>query len=227
MSLSKGVILAGGNGSRLGTSEAYPKAAALVYDKPAIAYPLQTLKDMGCDSAVIVASPTGIGALSKLVKDGADYGLDVEYKVQREPNGVAGALDRVANNVKGLFPLILGDCYYDPAPVPVSDNPTMFWHEFPTATEHSIWVSEANAIFEKPRHVDVGKKAIIGYVYDERVFEFIDQMAPAHNTRELEIVDIHNFYRNLGADMVQYQGYFADMGTPDGLMRAAQHEQNR
>lgn len=223
----KGVVLAGGNGSRMGTGELYPKASALVYNKPAIHYPLTTLRDMGCDSAVIVASPEGMASISRFVKDGADFELDVEYKVQREPNGVAGALGRVANNVTGLFPLVLGDCYYSPAPRPMHrDRPTMFWHDFPTGTEHSVWIPEIDAIFEKPRFVEVGRKAIISYIYDERVFEFIEQMGPAHNSGELEIVDIHNFYRDK-AEMVEYQGFFADMGTPDGLLRAANHEAQR
>lgn len=223
----KGVILAGGSGSRMRpATEVYPKGMALVYDKPMLHYPLSTLRDMGCDSAVIVGSPEGVGAFSKAFKDGADYDLDLEYKVQREPNGVAGALGRVATSVNGLFPLVLGDCYYSVPPKPHNTvHATMFWHEFPTAIEHSIWIPEVDAIFEKPRYVNVGMRAIISYIYDERVFEFIERMNPAHNTGELEIVDIHNFYRDVGADMVEYQGFFADMGTPDGLLRAANYIQ--
>ena len=118
----KGVLLAGGNGSRMRpATEVYPKSMALVYDKPMLHYPLTTLKDMGCDSAVIVGSPDGVGAFSKAFKDGSDYGLDLEYKVQREPNGVAGALQRVRSAVSGLFPLMLGDLYYDPAPSPQTE----------------------------------------------------------------------------------------------------------
>ena len=84
-------------------------------------------------------------------------------------------------------------------------------------------VAEADAIVEKPRYMDIGRKAIIGYYYDERVFDFIDQMKPAHNTNELEIVDIHNFYRQQGSQFIEYNGFFGDMGTPKGLLRVANH----
>lgn len=219
----KGVILAGGSGSRMRpATEAYTKSACLVYDKPMIHYPLTTLAEMGCDSAVIVASPSGVGDISRMIKDGSAYGLDVEYKVQNEPNGVAGAILRAATCVKGVFPLILGDCYYDPAP-PVVTVPTLYWHEFETATEHSIWHPESDAIIEKPRLVDLGNRAIVSYFYDENLFEYAASVKPAHGSSELEIVDVHNYYRMNGAQMVEYTGYFADMGTPDGLLRAANH----
>lgn len=223
----KGVILAGGNGSRMRpATEAYTKAACLVYDKPMLHYPLTTLRDMGCDSAVIVSSPNGVGDLSRMFKDGEDYDLDIEYKVQNQPGGVAQALGRVANSVTGLFPLILGDCYYAPAPKPRSwEHPTIFWHEFEHANEHSTWNPETDAIIEKPRLVDIGKRAIISYIYDTSVFDFISRMKPAHGSGELEIVDIHNYYRLEGAEFVEYKGYFADMGTPDGLLRAANYIQ--
>lgn len=225
----KGVILAGGNGSRMRpATEVYPKSMALVYDKPMLHYPLTTLRDMGCDSAVVVGSPDGVGAFAKAFKDGADYNLDLEYKVQREPNGVAGALGRVASSVTGFFPLVLGDCYYDPAPRPHTwTRPTIFWHDFEHGTEHSVWDPRTDAIIEKPRLVSIGQRAIISYIYDTSVFEFIERMKPAHGSGELEIVDIHNYYRMEGAEFVPYQGYFADMGTPDGLLRAANHIQGQ
>lgn len=220
----KGVIIAGGEGTRMGAvSEVYNKHVATCYDRPVIHYPLATLKAMGCDEAVIVGSPKSIGDIAKYVKDGERVGLDVEYKVQAEPTGVAGAIGRVANNVTGVFPLLLGDCYYAPA-LPRQTEPTLFWKEYEFADQHSVWNPETDAIIEKPRYVDLGNRAIIGYYYDESVFEFIDSMSPAQSG-ELEIVDIHNFYRNNGAQFVEFKGFFADMGTPDGLLRAAQNAQ--
>lgn len=219
----RGVVLAGGAGTRLRpATEVYPKCMALVYDKPMIHYPINTLKDMGCDSAVIVGSPDGIGAIAKAYKDGSEHGIDLIYKVQNKPGGVAQALGRVAGEIKGLFPLVLSDCYYSPAP-PQQEQPTLYWHDFEYGDAHSVWHPESDAIIEKPRGVDLGKRAVISYFYDDQVFDFIKTMQPAHGTGELEIVDIHNFYRREGAQFVEYQGYFADMGTPDGLLRAANH----
>jgi len=221
----KGVILAGGSGSRLRpATDLYAKSAALVYDKPMIHYPLSTLAEMGCDTAVIVGSPRGVGNFSEMIKSGAAYGLDVEYKVQDEPGGVAQALGRVANSVTGVFPLVLGDCYYDPAP-PRQEEATMYWvspERYENADHHSVWYPEIG-IFEKPRLVKMGRGAIVSYFYDERVFDFIKTMKPAHGTGELEIVDIHNFYLQEGAQVLEYTGWFGDMGTPEGMLRVANH----
>lgn len=218
----KGIILAGGSGSRMRPiTEAYSKAMVTVYDRPAIEYPLNTLKDMGCDSAVVVASPQSIGEIAHYFKDGERVRLDLTYKVQNEPKGVADAIKRAQRHVQGLFPLLLGDTYFAPSLKPQTE-PTLFWHEFDYGTNHSVWLPEADIIVEKPRYIDIGRKAIVAYYYDERVFDFIDSMTPAQSG-ELEIVDIHNYYRMNGAKFVEHQGYFADMGTPEGLLRAAVH----
>jgi glucose-1-phosphate thymidylyltransferase len=222
----RGIILAGGSGSRMRpATEAVCKSALLVYDKPMIHYPLTTLAEMGCDSAVVVASPSGVGDIAQMIKDGSDYSLDVMYAVQNQPGGVAQALGRAERSMKGqgVFPLVLGDCYYDPAP-PTQTEPTLFWTDYFNAHAHSVWHPESGMIIEKPRELrDIGTRAIISYFYDEQVFNYIRGMKPAHNSGELEIVDIHNFYRNLGAPIVEFTGWFGDMGAPEGIVRVAQH----
>lgn len=218
----KGVILAGGNGSRLAPqTEFQSKAMVMVYDRPAIEYPLNTLRRMGCESAVVVASPKSVGEIASYFKDGERVDLDLEYTIQNTPTGVADALLRTKNAVSGSFPVLLGDVYFD-SPLEPQDKATLFWHEFEFANQHSVWNPEQDIIVEKPRYIDLGHKAIVGYYYDERVFEFIESMSPAESG-ELELVDVHNFYRKLGANMVEYTGFFADMGTPDGVLRAANH----
>ncbi len=222
----KGVILAGGKGSRLApATDVMNKSMALVYDRLMIEYPLETLREYGCDSAVIVSSPTGVGDMSRYLKDGEAFGLDLEYVVQREARGIADAIGACANKLSGVFPLILGDCYYDPAP-PVQTEATLLWHDYEFADQHSVWNPETDAIIEKPRLVQLGSRAIIGYFYDEQLFDFAEQVQPAQSG-ELEIVDIHNMYREAGAQMVEYEGFFGDMGTPDGLLRVANHEAQR
>lgn len=218
----RGVVLAGGEGSRMRpASEAYSKAMVTAYDRPAIEYPLNTLQEMGCDSAVVVASPRSIGEIANYLQEGERVGLDIVYRTQSHPKGVADALSKADGLVEGTFPLLLGDVYLDPPPPPQTE-PTLFWHKTELANNHSVWNPEADAIVEKPRYIDLGNRAIIGYYYDERVFDFINAMTPAQSG-ELEIVDIHNYYRKLGARFVEYTGFFGDMGTPEGLHRVTKH----
>lgn len=215
-----GAVLAGGSGSRLRPmTEATSKAMVTVFDRPALEYPLNTLREMGCDSAVVVASPESIGQIANYFKEGERVGLDLTYRIQSEPRGVADAISKTRELVSDPFPLLLGDVYVDP-PLPAATEATLFWHETPLAKNHSVWNPEQNTIVEKA--ANLGNRAIIGYYYDDRMFEFIEGMTPAESG-ELEIVDIHNFYRELGAKFVEYSGFFGDMGTPRGLLRVANH----
>lgn len=221
----KGVLFTAGEGTRLRpVTESYNKGMALVYDKPMIHYPLTTLKEMGCDAVTIVSNPLGMAAITQYVKEGEAFGMDAEYRIQAPGTSFAKAIGKLKLKDEGVFPFMLGDCYYNYPPKAKTPNtPTLFWHEFEYANQHSVWNPETDAIIEKPRIVDLGKRAIISYLYDERVVEFANSFKPEPGTGQMEIVDIHNFYREHGADMVEYQGYFADMGTPDGLLRASNY----
>lgn len=217
----KGVLLSGGEGTRMHpTTKLYNKSMIQVHDRPMIDYPLATLKEMGCDEVVIISSSKGLGLIAQHVGDGEAHGVEVTYKVQPDGTSISNPIGKLA--IRGVFPLMLGDCYYDP-PLPHRETPTLFWHEFATATEHSVWNPEMDIIIEKPRLIDIGKRAIIGYYYDERIYDFVDRFA-SEQGRPLDIVDIHNFYRINGAEFVEHTGFFADMGTPQGLLRAANHE---
>jgi glucose-1-phosphate thymidylyltransferase len=214
-----GVVLAGGEGKRMGLP--YNKHLANVYDKPMIQYPLETLKEMGCDSAVIVSTPEGIGDMAKMLRDGAEVGLDITYKVQPHPVGTPHALGYAEGIVKGVFPVLCGDVYLDPAPEP-QDEATLYWHEFPEAINHSVWNPETNEIVEKPLR-DIGTRAIIAYIFDEKVFDFIRTLEPS-DRGELEMVDLYRGYLLEGIKMQEYKGFFADMGTPEGLLKVANYE---
>jgi glucose-1-phosphate thymidylyltransferase len=221
--VSKGVILAGGEGTRMWpTTKLYAKSMVQVYDRPMIDYPLRTLKAMGCEDAVIVSSPRGLGLIAQHVGDGQAMEMDVTYRVQPEGTTIAEPIRKL--KIEGVFPLILGDCYYDPA-LPKRDEATLFFKHYDHANEHSVWSPEADAIVEKPRVMDLGDRAIIGYYYDERIYDFVEEFESSG--QRLDIVDIHNFYRARGVEFVEYEGFFSDMGTPDGLLRAANHEQAR
>lgn len=216
--IKTGVILGGGQGTRLGMP--YNKHATYVYERAMIEYPLQTLKEMGLEKAVVVANPNNLGDLAKIIGDGREYGLEVEYRIQQEPDGMAGALG--ASAVKDeVFVVLCGDCYFDPAPE-LSGKPQIWYKEVEFAQAHGVWNPETNRIIEKPLR-DIGKRAVIGaYVYDQRVFEFIKGLQPSARG-ELEITDINNWYLKRGMEISEYDGFFGDMGTPHGLLRVANH----
>jgi len=213
----RGAILAGGEGTRLGKYRPYNKHLSLVYDKLMIEYPVRTLLDMGVTQAQIVSTPEGVEDLFRIYRNNIN-GLDVSYETQYKPAGAADALGHTA--LDGTFPVLCGDVYLDPAPEP-SDKPTLYWHEFEGAENHSVWDPETNTIVEKPLR-DIGKRAIIAYVYDERVYEVIKSLKPTERG-ELELIDLHNWYLHNGAEVKEYKGFFGDMGTPDGLLRVANH----
>jgi glucose-1-phosphate thymidylyltransferase len=172
---------------------------------------------MGVNHAQIVTSPAGQAEMFRNYRD-AINGLDVSWHVQRHPNGSADALGCTA--LKGVFPVLCGDVYFDPAPEP-SHKPTLYWTELETADQHSVYDPKENIIIEKPQR-DIGKRAVVAYFYDERVYDIIPQLEPTERG-ELELIDLHNWYLNNGADVREYKGFFGDMGTPSGLLRVANH----
>ncbi len=215
-----GVILGGGEGTRLyPATRAYNKHTAVVYDRPMVHYPIETLKALGCDEVIVVSGPKGCGDLFKVLRNGQDLGVEIHYAVQEhEAGGTAEALGAVEGMVEGTFPVLCGDVYFDPAPE-IVDQPTLYYHEFEGAENHSVWNPETNEIIEKPLR-DIGKRAIIAYWFDERVFDVIRKLEPSRRG-ELEMVDVYKWYLENGIQMKEYKGLFVDMGTPDGLLKVA------
>lgn len=223
--VERGVILAGGNGTRLRSiSDGRNKHMVKVANRPMIEYPLQTLREMGVENATIVSSPIGVEEIGDHVKDGSKFGLDVEYAVQPEADGMAGALGCAAVK-ESVFVVLCGDCYYDPTPK-LDGHVQLWWTEVPFARNHGVWSPETNRIVEKPLR-DIGLRAVIGaYVYDQQVFEFIKALKPSARG-ELEITDLNNRYLEQELEMSYYGGFFGDMGTPQGLHRVEAYERRR
>jgi len=220
-----GVILGGGEGTRLyPATRAYNKHTAIVYDKPMVAYPIETLKEWGCDEIIVVSGPKGCGDLFKVLRNGEDFGVNIHYAVQdNEAGGTAQALGAIEGMVEGTFPVLCGDVYFNPAPEPVAEA-TLYWHEFDGAENHTVWNPETNELIEKPLR-DIGKRAIVAYWFDERVFDVIKNLEPSARG-ELEMVDIYKWYLENGIQMKEYDGTFVDMGTPDGLLKVANYVKN-
>lgn len=220
----RGILLAGGEGTRLRpATEIYNKHMALVYDRPMVLYPLETLRQLGCDEVVIVSSAQGTRDISGLIKSGAEYGVKATYRVQERATGVADAIMAAEGIDDELFPVVLGDCYFDP-PLTMPDRPTIMWNNYEFAQQHGVYSKETNQIVEKPV-VDMGRAAIIGaYFYDQRAFQVIPNLT-ADARGEIGITELNNWYLANGADVAEYNGFFGDMGTPNGLLRVSNHIQ--
>lgn len=212
----KGVIIAGGDGRRLRPMTLVINKQLLpIYDKPMILYPLKTLSDMGIKDVLIISSGEQMGAFIQFLKDGADYGVNITYKVQRQPLGIAHAVSLAEDFVDEHFAVILGDNVYGIAPnvpsgcgivVKDTDEPKRFG------------IYHNGRIEEKPQFPK-SNKAVTGlYFYTREIFDFIRTLKPSARG-ELEITDVNNFcLENLLTEVIEYKDFWADAGTPDSLL---------
>ncbi len=213
-----GVVLAGGNGTRLRPmTEIVNKHLLPVYDRPMIEYPIETLKQMGCDSIVLVSGGENIGGFADYLGDGSRLGVQITYKVQKEADGIAGALKCAEGLITGTFPVILGDNFFE-LPPRMFTSPTLYLSLVPDANRFGVYLQ--GKIVEKPAITGEGKAVVGLYIYDESVFTKIDTITPS-DRGELEITDINNMYLADGARTVTYEGKWSDMGTVDSLMDTA------
>ncbi|WP_406444595.1 sugar phosphate nucleotidyltransferase [Streptomyces sp. NBC_01613] len=213
----KGVILAGGRGTRLGdTTRVVNKHLLPVYDQPMIYYPIGTLRAMGVDDILIVTGGEQVGGFAQLLGSG------FTYRVQEQPDGIAGALALAEGYVDQTFPVILGDNYLAAAP-PMPYGPTIYTSPTDRPEAFGIYDPDANVIIEKPEDPP-SNLAVTGlYVYEPGVFEVISTLTPSARG-ELEITDVNNWYLQCDwMDVLELPGVWSDMGTPDTLLRAALH----
>lgn len=215
-----GVVLAGGEGTRLRPLTYVANKHLLpVYNKPMIYYPIETLKEMGCDEIVLVSGGNNIGGFAELLQDGHDLGVGVTYRVQPEAGGIAQALGCVQGLVSGVFPVILGDNFFSSSPK-MPGQPTLFTKSVPDPERFGIY--QGGRIIEKPVRPK-SDQAVVGlYVYDERAFDIIAKLRPS-SRGELEITDLNNAYLKLGATVQEITGYWRDMGTFNSLMEVANY----
>ncbi len=225
----KGIILAGGTGSRL-----YPltkvtnKHLLPVYDKPMIFYPIQTLIDGGITEIMIVSGRGHAGHFLELLGSGADLGVKFTYEIQEEAGGIAQALGLAESFADDDdVTVILGDnIFQDNIKKDVSSfkgGAKIFLKEVPDA--HRFGVAELKGdrvvgIQEKPREPK-SNFAVAGlYIYSNNVFKVVKNLKPS--TRgELEITDVNNYFVNNGT--MEYRildGFWSDAGTFESLLRA-------
>ncbi|MDB8564838.1 glucose-1-phosphate thymidylyltransferase RfbA [Turicibacter sanguinis] len=234
----KGIILAGGSGTRLyPITKSVSKQALPIYDKPMIYYPLSVLMLAGIKDILIISTPRDITLFQELFEDGKHLGLNIEYKVQENPNGLAEAFiigedfigdDKVA--------LVLGDNIFHGygfserlAKAVERDESTIFGYHVsdPSAFGVVEFDSEFNvlSIEEKPIQPK-SNYAVPGlYFYDNEVVDIAKNIKPSPRG-ELEITDINNEYLRRGKLKVELFGRgmaWLDTGTHRGLLDASNY----
>jgi glucose-1-phosphate thymidylyltransferase len=227
----KGIILAGGTGSRL-----YPltkvtnKHLLPVYDKPMIYYPLQTLIDAGITEIMIVSGRGHAGHFLELLGSGADFGVHITYEIQEKAGGIAQALglaDDFADDEH--VTVILGDNIFEDnvldAVKTFRSGARIFLKAVPDAERFGVAQIRGKNIIsieEKPAKPK-SSLAVTGlYIYDADVFEIIRTLKPS-GRGELEITDVNNEYIRLEKmDFSMLNGYWSDAGTFESLFRASE-----
>lgn len=214
----KGIILAGGNGTRLRPlTYATNKHLIPVYNKAMVLYPLQTLLDMGITEILIVTGGEHIGKFIDLLGSGADYGCKFTYKVQDGAGGIAQALSLAEDFVSGQFAVILGDNIFSESVTPPKQGCGLVLKSVEDPNRFGVYFK--GKIVEKPKEF-ISNMAVTGlYFYTPEVFDFIKTLKPSERG-ELEITDVNNWcIDNLETATYIYDGFWSDAGTFDSLLK--------
>ena len=228
----KGIILAGGSGSRMyPISLCYSKQLVMIYDKPMIYYPLSTLMLSGIRDILIISNQDTIPLYQKLFNDGSQLGLNIQYKIQPEPKGIAEAFilgkDFIGND---RVTLILGDnIFYGKMDfirqaIVNNNGATVFGYYVNDPQRYGVveFDNEGNVVSleEKPLKPN-SNYAVVGlYVYNNSVVDYVKELKPSARG-ELEITDLNKIYlkeNRLKVEIIGRGIAWLDTGTPQSLL---------
>ncbi len=237
----KGIILAGGSGTRLHPiTRATSKQLLPVYDKPMVYYPLSVLMLAGITDILLISTPHDLPAFERLLGDGTDFGITLSYAEQAAPNGLAEAFIIGREHVgDDSVALVLGDnIFYGQSFSSLLQREaqnvtgcTLFGYQVTDPERYGVGESDADgkllSLEEKPKKPK-SNRAITGlYFYDNRVLDIAANLKPS-DRGELEITDVNKKYLEYGdARLVDLGRGFAwlDTGTHDSLLEAGQFVQ--
>lgn len=236
----QGVILAGGNGSRLFPSTLNTSKHLLsIYDKPLIYYSLSTLMLAGVRDIIIVVNKNHLDAYKKLLGNGSKFGIKIKYKIQDFPEGIPHALKICRSKKENLnYILTLGDNILYGSDLSNllqnslinSTGSTIFTYSVPNPKRYGVLSKSKNGmkIIEKPKN-PMSDQAVIGlYLFDNHVFDYIGQLKKSKRG-EYEIADLINIYiKNKSINVLKLNRGFTwiDAGTHDSMLLASNHIQN-
>ena len=237
----KGIILAGGSGTRLHPiTKGVSKQLLPVYDKPMIYYPISVLMLAGIREILVISTPDDIGGYKRLLGNGSEFGLSIEYVIQPSADGLAQAFLLGEDFIKDSnVALVLGDnIFYGPhfsdslkSAVAKSSGATVFGYHVKDPGRFGVIEfgddGKVLSIEEKPS-IPKSNYAITGlYFYDNDVVGIAKSIQPSHRG-ELEITDVNKVYQSRGDLSVELLGRgfaWLDTGTHDSLMEAGQFVQ--
>jgi glucose-1-phosphate thymidylyltransferase len=226
----KGVVLAGGKGTRLRPmTKVMNKHVLPVYDKPMIFYPVRTLVENGISEILVISTPEHIGGYIQLLED--EFDANFSYKVQESPEGIAHAVHLAEDFVDDRFVVVLGDnVVIDDLSSSIErfeagDSDCMiFLKEVSDPSRYGVAEVQGDEVVdikEKPAEPETNDAVIGLYLYTDEVFDRIPDLTKSERG-ELEITDLNKSYLDDGRlTYSELDGEWFDVGTPDGLLKAS------
>ena len=234
----KGILLAGGSGTRLHpVTKGVSKQLLPVYDKPMVYYPLSVLMSAGINEVLLISTPTDLPGYQRLLEDGSQFGIQIQYAEQKAPNGLVEAF-LIGEEFIGedAVCLVLGDnIFYGEGlndlmeeAVRQSDQATVFGYTVKDPQRYGVIdfdeTGKALSIEEKPKYPK-SDKAVVGlYFYPNEVVEIAKQVTPSARG-ELEITSVNQAFLESGKLQVKLLGRgfaWLDTGTHESLIEAGQ-----